>query len=89
MDNLLLLHRKFSKSTPDAITIEDKLSTDKRKIDDAFNKYFATACVTDQNVNQNLPLYDEYLNNPTDASFNFEQVENITVHCIVLYCIVL
>ena len=77
MDNLL--HRKASKSTPDAIIIEDKLSTDKGKIADAFNKYFATVCVTDENVNQNLPLYDEYLNNPTDASFTFEQVENAAV----------
>ena len=78
MDNLL--HRKASKSTPDAIIIEDKLSTDKGKIADAFKKYFATVCVTDENVNQNLPLYDEYLNNPTDASFNFEQVEDAAVH---------
>ena len=81
MDNLL--HWKASKSTPDAIIIENKLSTDKGKIADAFNKYFATACVTDENVNQNLPLYDEYLNNPTDASFNFEQVENAAVLQII------
>ena len=50
-----------------------------RKIADAFNKYFATVCVTDDNVNQNLPLYDEYLNNTTDASFNFEEVKNAAV----------
>ena len=36
MDNLL--HRKSSKSIPDAIIVEDKLSTDKSKIADAFNK---------------------------------------------------
>ena len=76
-----LLHRKASKSTTDAIIIEDKLSTctNKGKIADAFNKYFATVCVKADNVNQNLPLYDEYLNNPTDASFNFEEVENAAV----------
>ena len=77
MDNLL--HRKASKSTPDAIIIEDKLSIDKGELADAFNKYFSYVCVTDENVNQNLPPYDEYLNNPTDASFNFEQVENAAV----------
>ena len=77
VDNLLL--REASKSTPDAIIIEDKLSTDKGKITYAFNKYFATVCMTDENVNQNLPLYDEYLNNATDVSFNFEQVENAAV----------
>ena len=77
VDNLLL--REASKSTPDAIIIEDKLSTDKGKITYAFNKYFATVCMTDENVNQNLPLYDEYLNNATDASFNFEQVDNAAV----------
>ena len=40
-----LLHRKSSKSIPDAIIVEDKLSTDKGKIADAFNKYFATVCM--------------------------------------------
>ena len=77
-----LLHRKASKSTPDAIIIEDKLSTDKGKIANAFNKYFATVCVTDENVNQNLSLYMnvEYLNNTNYASFNFEQVENAAIN---------
>ena len=36
-------------------------------------------CVTYENANENLPLYDEYLKNPTDASFNFEQVDNSAV----------
>ena len=71
MDNLL--HSKSSKSIPDAIIVEDKLSTDKGKIAEAINKYFATVCVTDENANRNLPQYDEYLKNLTDASFNFEQ----------------
>ena len=74
-----LLHRKSSKSIPDAIIFEDKLATDKGKIADAFNKYFATICMTDENANQNLPQYDKYLKIPTDASFNFEQVENNAV----------
>ena len=77
MDNLL--HRKSSKSIPDAIIVEDKLSTDKGKIANAFNKCFATVCMSDENANQNLPQYDEYLKNPTDASFNFEQVKNTAV----------
>ena len=77
MDNLL--HKKSSKSIPDAIIVEDKLATDKGKIADAFNKYFATVCMTNENANQNLPQYDEYLKNPTDASFNFERVENTAV----------
>ena len=74
-----LLHRKSSKSIPDAIIVEDKLATDKSKIADAFNKYFATVCMTNENANQNLSQYDEYLKNPTDASFNFEQVKNTAV----------
>ena len=37
----ILLHRKSSKSIPDPTIVEDKLSTDKVKIADAFNKYFA------------------------------------------------
>ena len=73
IDNLL--HRKAYKSIPNAIIIEDKLSTHKGIFADAFNMYFATVCVTDENVNKKFPQYDEYLNNPTDASFNFEQGE--------------
>ena len=57
MDNLL--HRKSSKSIPDEIIVEDKLATDRGKIADAFNKYFATVCMTDENANQNLPQYDD------------------------------
>ena len=59
MDNLL--HRKSSKLIPDAIIVEDKVATDKGKIADAFNKYFATVCMPYKNANQNLPQYDEYL----------------------------
>ena len=62
MDNLLHAHRKSSKS--DAIIVEDKLSTDKSKIADAFNTHFATVCMTDENANQNLSQYDKYLKNP-------------------------
>ena len=64
MDNLLHVHRKPSKSIPDAIIVEDKLSTDKGKIADAFNTHFATVCMTDENANQNLSQYDQYLKNP-------------------------
>ena len=48
MDNLL--HRISSKSIPDAIIVEDKLSTDNGKISDAFNKYLTAVCVTDEKL---------------------------------------
>ena len=38
LDNVL--HRKTSKSSPDAIQINDKLSTDKTEMADSFNTYF-------------------------------------------------
>ena len=45
--------------------------------------YFVTVCVTEETVKQNLPLYDKYFNNPTDATFDFEQVENAAVLYII------
>ena len=40
LDNVL--HRKTSKSSPDAIQINDKLSTDKTEMADSFNTNFST-----------------------------------------------
>ena len=76
MDNLLHLKPQIS---TEMLIIEDKLSTDKGKIADGFNKSFATVWGPDENANQNLPLYDEYLKNLPNASFNPEQVENSAV----------
>ena len=78
LDNVL--YRKTSKSSPDAIQINDKLSTDKTEMADSFNTYFSTICATSEIENpNNVPSHDVYLNNPTEAEFNFEQIDNITV----------
>ena len=54
MVNNYFLHRKPTKLIPDEIIVEDNLSTDTGKIADAYNKHFATVCVTEDDVNQNL-----------------------------------
>ena len=78
LDNVL--HRKTSKSSPDAIQINDKLSTDKTEMADSFNTYFSTICATSEIDNpNNVPSHEVYLNNPTEAEFNFEQIDNVTV----------
>ena len=47
---------------------------------DSFNTYFSTICATSEIDNpNNVPLHDVYLNNPTEAEFNFEQIDNMTV----------
>ena len=47
---------------------------------DSFNIYFSTICATSEIVNRNnVPSHDVYLNNPTEAVFNFEQIDNMTV----------
>ena len=78
LDNVL--HRKTSKSSPDAIQINDKLSTDKTEMADSFNTYFSTICATSEIDNpNNVPSHDVYLNSPTEAEFNFEQIDNMMV----------
>ena len=70
-----VLHRKTSKSSHDAIQINDKLSTDKTEMADSFNTYCSTICATSEiNNPNNVPSHDVhvYLNNPTEAEFNFE-----------------
>ena len=47
---------------------------------DSFNTYFSTICATSEIDNpNNVPSHDVYLNNPTEAEFNFEQIDNMTV----------
>ena len=78
--NLYGIRRKTSKSSPDAIQINDKLSTDKTEMADSFNTYFSTICATSEIDNpNNVPSHEVYLNNPTEAEFNFEHIDNVTV----------
>ena len=78
IDNVL--HRKASKSSPDAMQINDKLSKDKTEMADSFNTYFFTICATSEIDNpDNVPSHDVYLNNPTDTEFNFELINNMMV----------
>ena len=47
---------------------------------DSFNTYFSIICATSEIDNpNNVPSHDVYLNNPTEAEFNFEQIDNMTV----------
>ena len=47
---------------------------------DSFNTHFSTICATSEIDNpNNVPLHKVCLNNATEAEFNFEQIDNVTV----------
>ena len=47
---------------------------------DSFNTNFSTICATREIDNpNNVPSHNVYLNNPTEAEFNFEQIDNMTM----------
>ena len=75
------LHWKTLKSTPDAIIIVNKLSTDRKEMADSFNTYFSTVCASSKTDNSNVPTHSVYLSNPSNTTFTskFEVSENRTV----------
>ena len=73
------LHRKTPKSTSDAIIIDNKLSTDRKKMADSFITYFSTVCAPSKTDNSNMPKHSVYLGNPTNTTFQFEEIDNRTV----------
>ena len=73
------LYRKTPNSTPDAIIIDNKLSTDKKEMADSFNTYFSTVCAPSETDNSNMPTHSVYLNNPPNTTFQFEEIDNRTV----------
>ena len=58
------LNRKPPKSTPDTISIDSKLCTNKKDIANEFNNYFATICANNQIPDINTH-YTSYLNTPS------------------------
>ena len=73
------LHRKIPKSTPDAIIIDNKLSTDRKEMAYSFNTYFSTVCAPSETDNSNMPTHSVYLSNPPNTTFQFEEIDNRTV----------
>ena len=65
----------MKRTTPDAMLIKEEICTDKNDIADAFKDYFAT--IWSNNLQPNdTPLYENYLNTPTDTSFSFQPIDN-------------
>ena len=75
IDNVL--NRKPPKSTPDTISIDSKLCTNKKDRANEFNNYFATICANNQIPDMNTH-YTSYLNTPIESTFNFEHIDNAT-----------
>ena len=78
LDNV---QHKKSKSSPDTIQINIKLSTAKTEMADLFNTYFSTMYATNEiDDTINASSHDVNLNNPIDTEFNFERINNMAVH---------
>ena len=71
------LNRKPPKSTPDTISIDSKLCTNKKDIANEYNNYFATICANNQIPYINTH-YTSYLYTPLESTFNFEHIDNAT-----------
>ena len=55
----------------ESVIAEEEIYTDNTDIADAFNNYFATICSNNHVQPKDTSSYDNYLNTPTDTSFNF------------------
>ena len=73
------LNRKPPKSTPDTISIDSKLCTNKKDIANEFNNYFATICANNQIPDINTH-YTSYLNTSIEFTFNLEHIDTTIMH---------
>ena len=64
------LHRKPPKSTPDSISIDLKLCTNKKEIANEFNNYLATICANNK-IPDIITHFTSYLNTSIESIFNF------------------
>ena len=71
------LNKKPPKSTPDTISIDSKLCTNKIKISNEFNSSFATICANKKILDINID-YTSYLNTPNEFTFNLDHINNAT-----------
>ena len=71
------LHRKPPKSTPESISINSKLCTNKKEIANEFNNYFATICANNEIPDTNTH-FSSYLNTSIESTLNFDLIDNAT-----------
>ena len=71
------LHRKPPKSTPESISINSKLCTNKKEIANEFNNYFATICANNE-IPDTSTHFTSSLNTSIESTFNFDLIDNAT-----------
>ena len=71
------LNKKPKKSTPDTISMDSKLCTNKKEIANQFNNYFPTICAKNKipDINKN---FTSYLNTPIESTFHFDHIDDAT-----------
>ena len=65
-----VLNRNYNKFSPETLTIDYQICTDKIRMAKHFNTYFTTICTSDVPIISNYPSFKTYLNNPQNKIFS-------------------
>ena len=70
------LNRRPSQFSPETLTIDNQMCTEKKLMANSFNNYFSTICTRDEPITSYYPSYNTYLNNPQNKMFKFALINN-------------
>ena len=75
----IALNRTPSQFSPETLTIDNQMCTEKKRMAYSLNNYFSIICTRDQPINSYYPSYNTYLNNPQNIMFKFALIIMITL----------
>ena len=70
-----VLNRNANKFSPETLTIDNQICTDKTRMANHFNTYFTTICTSDVPIISSYPSFKTYLNNPQNK-IQFSLINN-------------
>ena len=62
--------------SPETLTIDNQMYTEKPRMANSFNNYFSTTCTRDEPINSYYPSYNTYLSNTQNKMFKFALINN-------------
>ena len=71
-----VLNRNANKFSPETLTIDNQICTDKTQMANHFNTYFTTICTSDVPIISSYPSFKTYLINPQNNIFKFSLINN-------------
>ena len=71
-----VLNQNANKFSPETLTIDNQICTDKTRMVNHFNTYFTTICTSDVPIISSYPSLKTYLNNPQYKIFKFNFINN-------------